>query len=179
MYDIIAILAHSKGFLHNNFFITTGSNGFEELKIPRVHTQLAATHSSSGSEGALIPSDYPSESFSEIEDVENRSIQISSGGSYENKAYIQENNSVYSEQNLMQNIHPKSKTRKTIEDSTMSKLEKNLTTILESHQKAEQPKTVTEETYQWDEETVDKTTTVLKPVTHETTTTEISESMYF
>lgn len=67
---------------------------FEGLKIPRAHAQGGST---SGSEAALIsdtlPSDYPSESpssaHSEVEHVDRRSL--SSGGSYENKAYIQDN----------------------------------------------------------------------------------------
>uniref|UniRef100_A0ABK8F4F5 ZP domain-containing protein n=1 Tax=Anopheles gambiae TaxID=7165 RepID=A0ABK8F4F5_ANOGA len=47
--------------------------------------------SSSGSEGALIPSDYPSESQSENEEVETGSLPVSSRGSssaYENGAYV-------------------------------------------------------------------------------------------
>ncbi|KAK9498438.1 hypothetical protein O3M35_003077 [Rhynocoris fuscipes] len=69
---------------------------FEGLKIPRAHAQTAG--STSGSEAALIsdtlPSDYPSESpssaHSEVEDIDARSLRrsLSSGGSYENKAYI-------------------------------------------------------------------------------------------
>ncbi|XP_044262229.1 uncharacterized protein LOC123009776 [Tribolium madens] len=64
---------------------------FEGLKIPRVSAPLvAAPGSSSGSEGPLIsdtlPSDYPSESHSEAEDA--RSLPPSSGGSFENQAYI-------------------------------------------------------------------------------------------
>lgn len=72
---------------------------FEGLKIPRAHAPVMATGSSSGSEGPLIsdtlPSDYPSESHSEIEDVDTRSLPVSSAGSFENKAYVQE--SYYSE----------------------------------------------------------------------------------
>lgn len=72
---------------------------FEGLKIPRAHAQGG---SSSGSEAALIsdtlPSDYPSESpssaHSEVEHVDQRSL--SSGGSYENKAYVQD--SYYTEE---------------------------------------------------------------------------------
>ena len=44
---------------------------FEGVKIPRAHAALAAVHSSSGSE-VLIPSDYPSESHSEIEEIDTR-----------------------------------------------------------------------------------------------------------
>lgn len=76
-------------------------SGFESLKIPRAHAALAAVHSSSGSDGPLIsdtiPSDYPSESHSEIEDVDTRSLPASSAGSYENRAYMQDNSSLYSE----------------------------------------------------------------------------------
>lgn len=74
---------------------------FEGLKIPRAHAPLAIVHSSSGSDGPLIsdtlPSDYPSESHSEIEDVDTRSLPVSSAGSFENRAYVQDNTSIYSE----------------------------------------------------------------------------------
>ena len=74
---------------------------FEGLKIPRAHPPVMAVHSSSGSEGALIsdtiPSDYPSESHSEIEDVDTRSLPVSSAGSFENRAFVQDNSSIYSE----------------------------------------------------------------------------------
>lgn len=54
---------------------------FEGLKIPRAHAPVAITGSSSGSdEGNLIsdtlPSDYPSESHSEVE--ETRSLPVRS-----------------------------------------------------------------------------------------------------
>lgn len=72
---------------------------FEGLKIPRAHAPVIAT--SSSSEGPLIsdtlPSDYPSESHSEIEDVDTRSLPVSSAGSFENKAYVQDD-SYYSEE---------------------------------------------------------------------------------
>jgi hypothetical protein len=83
-------------------------SAFEGLKIPRAHPPLH--QSSSGSDGPLIsdtlPSDYPSESQSEIEEVDARSLPVSSTGSYENRAYLQEAASVYSE-NLgqIQEIH--------------------------------------------------------------------------
>lgn len=53
---------------------------FEGLKIPRAHAPVGLTGSSSGSEeGNLIsdtlPSDYPSESHSEVE--ETRSLPVS------------------------------------------------------------------------------------------------------
>ncbi|CAH0384552.1 unnamed protein product [Bemisia tabaci] len=81
---------------------------FEGLKIPRAHA-AATAGSTSGSEAALIsgpdtiPSDYPSESpssaHSEVEDVDTRSFRrsVSSGGSYDNKGYVQEVSSFYSE----------------------------------------------------------------------------------
>uniref|UniRef100_A0A182PH01 ZP domain-containing protein n=1 Tax=Anopheles epiroticus TaxID=199890 RepID=A0A182PH01_9DIPT len=55
--------------------------------------------SSSGSEGALIPSDYPSESQSENEEVETGSLPVSSRGSssaYENGAYVHDGISIAS-----------------------------------------------------------------------------------
>ncbi|KAL1138715.1 hypothetical protein AAG570_008777 [Ranatra chinensis] len=76
---------------------------FEGLKIPRAHAPPAAAGGSvSGSEAALIsgadtlPSDYPSESpssaHSEVEDIDTRSLRrsVSSGGSFDNKAFIQD-----------------------------------------------------------------------------------------
>lgn len=81
---------------------------FEGLKIPRAHAAVT-NGSTSGSEAALIsgpdtiPSDYPSESpssaHSEVEDVDTRSFRrsVSSGGSYDNKAYVHEVSSFYSE----------------------------------------------------------------------------------
>ena len=75
--------------------ISGSSLGFEEgLKIPRVHVMpVMAVQSSSDT----LPSDYPSESHSEIEEVDTRSLPHSSVSSYENHAYLQEASSVYSE----------------------------------------------------------------------------------
>lgn len=74
---------------------------FEGLKIPRVHAPLAAIPSSSGSDEPIIsdtlPSDYPSESHSEVEEVDTRSLPVSSTGSFENRAFVQETSSIYSE----------------------------------------------------------------------------------
>lgn len=74
---------------------------FEGVKIPRAHAALVPIPSSSSSEGALIsdtlPSDYPSESHSEAEEIDTRSLPVSSAGSYENRAYVQETSSIYSE----------------------------------------------------------------------------------
>lgn len=74
---------------------------FEGLKIPRAHAPVAAPGSSSGSEGPLVsdtlPSDYPSESHSESGDVETRSLPVSSAGSFENRAFVQDSASFYSE----------------------------------------------------------------------------------
>ncbi|KAM8718605.1 hypothetical protein ACLKA7_001334 [Drosophila subpalustris] len=72
-------------------------SAFEGVKIPRAHAALQAVYSSSGSEGALIPSDYPSESHSEIEEIDTRSLPFSSAGSYENRAFVQETSSIYSD----------------------------------------------------------------------------------
>lgn len=72
-------------------------SAFEGVKIPRAIVPLAAVHSSSGSEGALIPSDYPSESHSEIEEIDTRSLPFSSAGSFENRAFVQETSSIYSD----------------------------------------------------------------------------------
>ncbi|XP_046475363.1 uncharacterized protein pot [Neodiprion pinetum] len=65
----------------------------EGLKIPRAHALLHAAPSSSGSETNLVidhsdtlPSDYPSESHSEVD--EERSLPVSSAGSYDNKAFM-------------------------------------------------------------------------------------------
>ncbi|CAH1176166.1 unnamed protein product [Phaedon cochleariae] len=74
---------------------------FEGLKIPRANVPpVMAAGSSAGSEGPLmsdnLPSDYPSESHSEI-DVDTGSLPVSSAGSYENQAYIQDSSSFYSE----------------------------------------------------------------------------------
>lgn len=85
-----------------DIFLSTGNlSMFEGLKIPRAHAPITAAGSSSGSEGLLIsdtlPSDYPSESHSEVEDVDTRSLPVSSAGSFENKGYVQDSSSFYSE----------------------------------------------------------------------------------
>lgn len=70
---------------------------FEGLKIPRAHAPLAAVHSSSSDDNQLIPSDYPSESQSEVE-VDMTSLPASSAGSYDNRAYMHDRgSSIYSE----------------------------------------------------------------------------------
>lgn len=83
---------------------------YEGLKIPRAHTHITTTASLSESEMAIvsgadtIPSDYPSESpstsHSEVEEMDGHSVSLrrslSSSGSYENKAYVQE--SYYTEE---------------------------------------------------------------------------------
>lgn len=77
---------------------TYGPPQLEGLKvphiIPRAHAVVGAVASSS-SEEILIPSDYPSESHSEPE-VET----ASSTKSYDNRAYVQDNSSIYSEHYL-------------------------------------------------------------------------------
>lgn len=65
----------------------------ESVKIPRAHVPILAMPPSSSD---TLPSDYPSESHSEIE-VDIRSLPHSSVSSYENHAYLQEASSVYSE----------------------------------------------------------------------------------
>lgn len=74
---------------------------FEGLKIPRAHTIVGAAPSASSSDdnpliSDTLPSDYPSESQSEVE-IDTRSLPASSQGSYDNRAYLQENSSIYSE----------------------------------------------------------------------------------
>lgn len=72
----------------------------ESVKIPRVQAPVVPG-STSGSEGPLmsdtLPSDYPSESNSEVEDVDARSLPVSSAGSFENRAYVHDASSFYSE----------------------------------------------------------------------------------
>lgn len=65
--------------------------------IPRAHAIVGAPPSATSSDdNPLIPSDYPSESQSEVE-IDIPSLPASSGGSYDNHAYIQDNSSIYSE----------------------------------------------------------------------------------
>lgn len=70
------------------------------MKIPRVHAPVVAA-STSGSEGPImsdtLPSDYPSESNSEVEDVDATSLPVSSAGSFDNRAFVHEASSFYSE----------------------------------------------------------------------------------
>nr|CAI5825058.1 unnamed protein product [Callosobruchus analis] len=73
----------------------------DSIKIPRAVVPVAAAPASSaGSEGPLmsdnLPSDYPSESHSEI-DVDTGSLPGSSAGSYDNQAYVHETSTFYSE----------------------------------------------------------------------------------
>lgn len=134
----------------------------ESVKIPRVHVPvLAAVQSSSDT----LPSDYPSES-SEIE-VDIRSLPHSSVSSYENHAYLQEASSVYSE-NLgqIQEIQtvavkapspqfdvqvrvkrpppppPSVSSTETETESVVSRNDRNLSTIMESHEDRESILTV-------------------------------------
>lgn len=81
------------------YFSFAGNISFiDSVKIPRV--QAPVVPSTSGSEGPLmsdtLPSDYPSESNSE-EEVDATSLPVSSAGSFDNRAFIQES-SFYSEQ---------------------------------------------------------------------------------
>lgn len=137
----------------------------ESLKIPRAHVPVQAVQSSSDT----LPSDYPSESHSEIEEVDTRSLPHSSVSSYENHAYLQEASSVYSE-NLgrldVQEIQavavkapspkfdvqvrvkrapppPPSVTSSSDTESAASRTERNnLSTIMESHEDRESIMTI-------------------------------------
>lgn len=138
---------------------------FEEgLKIPRAHVPVLQQVQSSSD---TLPSDYPSESHSEIEEVDTRSLPHSSVSSYENHAYLQEASSVYSE-NLgqIQEIQavaviapspkfdvqvrvkrapppPPSVTSSSESESVASRTERNnLSTIMESHEDRESILTV-------------------------------------
>ncbi|XP_058453763.1 uncharacterized protein LOC131431865 isoform X2 [Malaya genurostris] len=78
--------------------LETGSIGcLSALKLPHAHVALHRTQSISGSDGPLIPSDYPSESHSENEELDTGSLPVSSHGSFENGVFIQDNSSIYSE----------------------------------------------------------------------------------
>uniref|UniRef100_A0AAG5CR22 ZP domain-containing protein n=1 Tax=Anopheles atroparvus TaxID=41427 RepID=A0AAG5CR22_ANOAO len=74
------------------------------FKVARPVVAMPPIQSSSGSEGALIPSDYPSESQSENEEVETGSLPVSSRGSsasaYENGAYVHDGLSLTSTDHL-------------------------------------------------------------------------------
>ncbi|XP_045472909.1 uncharacterized protein LOC123679530 isoform X1 [Harmonia axyridis] len=146
--------------------LSSGSLGnlsiYDPVKIPRAHAPIQATASSSGSDGPLIsdtlPSDYPSESHSEIEELDARSLPVSSAGSFENRAYLHDNSSVYSdgalqtvattttlprasaykeqprfEVQMKVNRAPPSPASLAISDtdSSVSRTERNLSTILE------------------------------------------------
>ncbi|XP_050543026.1 uncharacterized protein LOC126906517 [Daktulosphaira vitifoliae] len=145
---------------------------FDGLKIPRA--RAPTLDSSSGSEMALVsagdtlPSDYPSESpssgQSEAEDVDGRSLRLSSGGSYENRAFTQE---YYSEKYQHElppppPVQPKFDVQLRVKrappptpsptpppsesEVSISALERNLTTILE---KDETSMSVVEEQYRF------------------------------
>lgn len=86
---------------------------FEGLKIPRAHALLHAAASSSGSEANLVidhsdtlPSDYPSESHSEVD--EERSLPVSSAGSYDNKAFIHHQSQQQAEMRAPSSIYSES-----------------------------------------------------------------------
>lgn len=77
--------------------LETGSIGsISGLKLPHHAHILHQTQSVSGSDGALIPSDYPSESQSENEEVDTGSLPISSHGSY-NSTFHQDASSICSD----------------------------------------------------------------------------------
>lgn len=155
--------------------LETGSIGsISGLKLPHHAHVLHQTQSVSGSDGALIPSDYPSESHSENEEVDTGSLPISSHGSYENGAFIQDASSIYSEhfghtQEIRAtansetspkfDIHvrvkrtppplPSPLTSDTDSNTTVSRAERNnLSTILESHEDARSDSILTFESFQ-------------------------------
>lgn len=132
------------------------------------------TRSISGSDGPLIPSDYPSESHSENEEVDTGSLPVSSHGSFENGAFVQDTSSIYSENyGQSQEIHtieaceaspkfdihvrvkrtppplPSPLTSDTESNTTISRMERNnLSTILESHEDARSDSVLTFESLQ-------------------------------
>lgn len=153
--------------------LETGSIG-SGFKIPPPHTILHQTRSISGSDGPLIPSDYPSESHSENEEVDTGSLPVSSHGSFENAAFAQDSSSIYSE-NYGQtqeirtaaicetspkfDIHVRIKrtppplpspiTSDSESNTTISQMERNnLSTILESHEDARSDSVLTFESLQ-------------------------------
>ncbi|XP_053670854.1 uncharacterized protein LOC128721154 [Anopheles nili] len=81
-------------------------SGFK-LARPVVAMVPPPIQSSSGSEGALIPSDYPSESQSENEEAETGSLPVSSRGSssaYENGAFVHDGLSLASAEHHLQHL---------------------------------------------------------------------------
>lgn len=155
--------------------LETGSIGsISGLKIPHAHVALHQTQSISGSDGPLIPSDYPSESHSENEEVDTGSLPVSSHGSYENGAFVQDASSIYSENyghtqevravatcetSPKFDIHvrvkrtppplPSPLTSDTDSNTTISRVERNnLSTILESHEDARSDSILTFESLQ-------------------------------
>ncbi|XP_052869786.1 uncharacterized protein LOC128275354 [Anopheles cruzii] len=79
------------------------------FKVARPVVSMQQIQSSSGSEGALIPSDYPSESQSENEEgLETGSLPVSSRGSssaYENGAYVHDGLSLASASEHLHELH--------------------------------------------------------------------------
>lgn len=155
--------------------LETGSIGsMSGLKLQHHAHILHQTQSVSGSDGALIPSDYPSESNSENEEVDTGSLPTSSHGSYENCAFLQDASSIYSDhygrnQEIRAtsncemapkfDIHVKVKrtppplptplTSDTDSNTTVSRSERNnLSTILESHEDARSDSVLTFESLQ-------------------------------
>lgn len=135
------------------FSLSTGNiSAFEGVKIPRAHPPVMAIPSSISD---TIPSDYPSESHSDL-----------SAGSYENRAFEQELSSVYSEHYaqtqheimpiIVKEESPKFdvqvRVKRTPPGSLISssdsesiesaRAERNLSTILESHEDRESVMTV-------------------------------------
>ncbi|XP_052564060.1 uncharacterized protein LOC120424730 [Culex pipiens pallens] len=155
--------------------LETGSIGsISGLKLPHHAHVSHQTQSVSGSDGALIPSDYPSESHSENEEVDTGSLPISSHGSYDNSAFLQDASSIYSdhyghtqeirttancEMSPKFDIHvrvkrtppplPSPLTSDTDSNTTVSRAERNnLSTILETHEDARSDSVLTFESLQ-------------------------------
>lgn len=145
----LGIQLSSKIFSRSLIRIFSGNlSMFEGLKIPRVNAPLvAAPGSSSGSEGPLIsdtlPSDYPSESHSEAEDA--RSLPPSSGGSFENQAFVYEEQHpprlpLVKEPKFDVQVRvkraPPSPPSLSISDTESSRTDRNLSTIMEQREES-------------------------------------------
>lgn len=82
--------------------ISANLPNYTGVKIPRAHAFTQHIQSSSSSEAPqasdTIPSDYPSESQSEVEELDVRSLPISSAGSYDVRNCIQNTSDIYVEE---------------------------------------------------------------------------------
>lgn len=142
--------------------LESGSLGtISGLKIPHAHVALHQSQSISGSDGPLIPSDYPSESHSEPEELEPGSLPVSSHGS-DNGGFDMETDAaavVTCETSPKFDIHvrvkrtppplPSPLTSDTDSNTTISRVERNnLSTIMESHEDARSDSILTFESLQ-------------------------------